>query len=91
MLVGGGGGGPLPTYVRILRNKIYTGAKRNDGYAGSISISRGYGWRIPRAQRPVIAHNVIGLLETPSRVCNGARMIGNTILRGKDCRGSQKR
>ena len=26
----------------------------------------------PRAQRPVIAHNVIGLLETPSRLCNGA-------------------
>lgn len=85
VLVGGGGGGPIPTYVRIERNKIYTGAPRADGYAGSISISRGYGWRIPPAQRPVIAHNVIGLLDTPSRLCNGARMIDNTILRGKDC------
>ena len=29
-----------PTYVRIEHNKIYTGATRRDGYAGSISISR---------------------------------------------------
>lgn len=85
VLVGGGSGGPIPTYVRIERNKIYTGAPRADGYAGSISISRGYGWRIPPAQRPVIAHNVIGLLDTPSRLCNGAKMFDNTILRGKDC------
>ena len=88
VLIGGGSGGPIPTYVRVEHNKIYTGATRRDGYAGSISISRGYGWRIPRAQRPVIAHNVIGLLKTPSRLCNGARMIDNTILRGQDCRKS---
>jgi len=85
VLVGGGSGGPIPTYVRIERNRIFTGAPRADGYAGSISISRGYGWRIPPTQRPVIAHNIIGLLETPSRLCNGAKMIDNTILRGKDC------
>ncbi len=85
ILVGGGSGGPIPTYVRIERNKIYTGATRNDGYAASISISRGYGWRIRPAARPVIAHNVIGLLETPSRLCNGARMIDNRILKGRDC------
>jgi hypothetical protein len=85
ILVGGSSGGPIPTYVRIERNKIYTGAKRGDGYAASISISNGYGWRIPRAKRPVIAHNVIGLMMTRSRLCNGARMIDNTILRGRDC------
>ena len=88
VLVGGGSGGPIPTYVRVEHNKIYTGATRRDGYAGSISISRGYGWRIPRPQRPVIAHNVIGLLKTPSRLCNGAKMIDNTILRGQDCQKS---
>jgi hypothetical protein len=88
VLIGGGSGGPIPTYVRVAHNRIYTGAARRDGYAGSISISRGYGWRIPRPQRPVIAHNVIGLLKTPSRLCNGARMIDNTILRGQDCRKS---
>jgi hypothetical protein len=85
VLIGGGSGGPIPTYVRIEHNKIYTGAARKDGYAASISISAGYGWRIARAKRPVIAHNVIGLLETPARLCNGARMIDNTILRGRDC------
>jgi hypothetical protein len=85
VLVGGSSGGPIPTYVRIEHNKIYTGAKRADGYAASISISAGYGWRIPRAQRPVIAHNVIGLLETPTRLCAGATMIDNTILRGTKC------
>jgi hypothetical protein len=85
VLVGGSSGGPIPTYVRIEHNKIYTGATRQDGYAASISISAGYGWRIPKPQRPVIAHNVIGLLETPSRLCNGAKLIDNVILRGTDC------
>ena len=85
VLIGGSSGGPIPRYVRIEHNKIYTGATRADGYAASISISAGYGWRIPRPQRPVIAHNVIGLLKTPSRLCNGAKLIDNTILRGTDC------
>lgn len=85
VLVGGSGGGAIPYYVRILRNKIYTGAKRLDGYAGSISISPGYRWRVPVDARPVVAHNVIGLLDTPVRLCGRARMIANTILRGKGC------
>jgi hypothetical protein len=85
VLVGGSSGGPIPTYVRIEHNKIYTGAPRVDGYAASISISAGYGWRIPRPRRPIIAHNVIGLMETTSRLCNGATLIDNTILRGTDC------
>jgi hypothetical protein len=85
VLIGGSSGGPIPTYVRIEHNKIYTGAPRADGYAASISISAGYGWRIPRPQRPLIAHNVIGLLETPARLCNGARLIDNVILRGSGC------
>jgi hypothetical protein len=85
VLVGGRSGGPIPTYVRIMHNKIYTGGKRSDGYEASISISAGYGWRIPRAQRPVIAHNVIGLMQTISRLCNGAKMFDNTILRGRAC------
>ena len=85
VLVGGSGGGPIPTFVRIVHNRIYTGARRTDGYAGSISISPGYGWRVPAGARPVIAHNVIGLLETPVRLCGRARMVANTILRGRGC------
>ncbi len=85
ILVGGSGGGPIPYYVRILNNRIYTGARRADGYEGSISISPGYHWRVPVGARPVIAHNVIGLLRTPGRLCGGAKMVANVILRGHDC------
>jgi hypothetical protein len=91
VLVGGNGGGPIPTFVRVVHNKIYTGAKRLDGYEGSISISLGYGWRVPVDARPLIAHNVLGLLETPTRVCNGAKMVANVILRGHGCRGGPSR
>lgn len=87
VLIGGGGGGPIPYFVRVVHNKIYTGAKRLDGYEGSISISRGYGWRVPASARPLIAHNVIGLLKTPSRLCNGAKLVANRILRGRGCGG----
>jgi len=85
VLVGGSGGGPIPQYVRIVDNKIYTGARRADGYAASISISPGYQWRVPVAARPLIERNVIGLLETTARLCGGARMVGNVVLRGRDC------
>ena len=71
--------------VRVEYNKIYAGAPRRDGYAGSISVSPEYLWRVPRWQRPLIAHNLIALLETPVNVCIGARLVDNTILRGKDC------
>jgi hypothetical protein len=89
VLVGGGGGGPIPSFVRVVHNKIYTGARRLDGFAGSIMISAGYWWRVPKEARPLIAHNVIGLLETPGRLCRGARMFDNTILRGRDCNQSR--
>lgn len=82
ILVGGNGGGPVPTFARIVHNRIYTGARRIDGYAASISISRAYLWRLPAAARPLIAHNVIGLLATRQPLCSGAKMIDNVILRG---------
>ena len=85
VIVGGVGGAPLPRLVRVEHNKIYAGARRRDGYAGSISVSQSYLWRVPRWQRPFIAHNLIALLETPVNVCIGARLVDNTILRGKDC------
>jgi len=82
VLVGGNGGGPVPTFTRIVHNRIYTGARRIDGYAASISISRAYLWRLPAAAKPLIAHNVIGLLATRQPLCSGARMIDNVILSG---------
>ena len=52
----------LPHYARIVNNTILTGARRRDGYAGSIRMSSRYG-RVPRWMRPVVANNVLGLLE----------------------------
>jgi hypothetical protein len=85
VIVGGVGGAPLPRLVRVEHNKIYAGARRRDGYAGSISVSQSYLWRVPRWERPLIAHNLLALLETPVNVCIGARLVDNTILRGRDC------
>jgi hypothetical protein len=85
VIVGGIGGAPLPRLVRVEHNKIYSGARRRDGYAGSISVSQSYLWSVRRAERPLFAHNIIALLRTPLNVCIGARMVDNTILRGKDC------
>jgi hypothetical protein len=85
VIVGGRGGAPLPRLVRVEYNKIYSGARRRDGYAASLSVDQSYLWRVRYAERPLIAHNIIGLMETPVNLCVGARMVDNTILRGKDC------
>jgi hypothetical protein len=45
---------------------------------------------VPRWKRPIVANNVIALLETPARVCNGSqRFISNVVIQGKTCWGSQ--
>jgi hypothetical protein len=75
----------LPRYVRIVNNTILTGARRIDGYAGSIRMSSLYG-RVPRSRRPVLANNVIGLLETEWPVCRAVQAsISNVVLRGAGC------
>lgn len=85
-IVVGAGPGPIPRFVKILHNRIYTGSKRKDGYEASIAVSPGYHWRVRPAARPLIAHNVIGLLETPVRLCQGSLMVANVILRGHRCK-----
>ena len=75
----------MPLYARILNNTILTGERRIDGYAGSIRMSSRYG-AVRRAQRPIVANNVIGLLETPGRVCGFAqRFVANLVVRGHGC------
>ena len=75
----------MPLYARILNNTILTGERRIDGYAGSIRMSTRYG-AVRRAQRPIVANNVIGLLETPGRVCGLAqRFVANLVVRGYGC------
>lgn len=75
----------LPHYARILNNTILTGWLRRDGYAGSLRMSSRYGG-VPRHKRPVVANNVIALLETPGRVCLAARQFSNNVVvRGRTC------
>ena len=46
-------------------------------------------WRLQRRKRPLLANNVIGLLEDPHYVCSVAReAVSNVVLRGVACRGS---
>ena len=75
----------LPHYAKILNNTILTGYRRRDGYAGSLRMSSRYGG-VQRWKRPVVANNVIGLLETPGRVCLAARQfLANVVVRGRGC------
>jgi hypothetical protein len=85
IVVGSNASRRLPHHAKIVNNTILTGARRRDGYSGSIRMSSRYG-AVPRWKRPIIANNVIGVLETPARVCNGAqRFVGNLVVRGRSC------
>jgi Right handed beta helix region len=75
----------LPHYVKVVNNTILTGARRKDGYEGSIRMSSRYS-TVKRWMRPIIANNIIGLLEMPARVCNGAqRFVANLVIQGRGC------
>jgi hypothetical protein len=85
LIVGSAGTGPVPRYVRIVNNTILTGSRRSDGYAGSLRMSSRYGG-LPKRVRPIVANNVIGVLERPNRVCSTARLAAsNVIVRGSAC------
>jgi len=88
MVVGSQRSQRMPLYARIVNNTILTGYRRRDGYAGSIRMSSRYG-AVRRWQRPIVANNVIGLLETAGRVCGFAqRFIGNLVIEGRGCSSS---
>ncbi|MEA2207295.1 MAG: hypothetical protein QOE77_4071 [Blastocatellia bacterium] len=88
IVIGSNASRRLPHYAKVVNNTILTGTRRKDGYAGSIRMSSRYG-SVPRWKRPIVVNNVIGLLETPARVCNGAqRFINNLIVLGQGCSSS---
>jgi hypothetical protein len=90
IIVGSKGSKRVPRRVRIVNNTILTGARRIDGYAGSIRMSGRY-WSLQRRKRPVLANNVIGLVEVPHHVCSVARAaVSNVVLRGIRCIGSNR-
>jgi hypothetical protein len=75
----------LPYYTKITNNTILTGYRRRDGYEGSIRMSSKYGG-IRRWKRPIVANNVIALLQTSWRVCGAAqRFMRNVVMEGKNC------
>ena len=90
IIVGSKGSKRVPRRVRIVNNTILTGARRIDGYAGSIRMSGVY-WGMQERRRPLLANNVIGLVELPHHVCSVARAaVSNVVLRGVACRGANR-
>ncbi len=88
MIIGSRHSKRVPRHVAVINNTILTGARRIDGYAGSIRMSGVY-WTLERSKRPLLQNNVIALLEDPHYVCTVARAaVANVILRGTACRGS---
>jgi hypothetical protein len=88
IIVGSKGSKRVPLRVSIVNNTILTGARRIDGYAGSIRMSSVY-WSLLRRKRPLLANNVIGLIEVPHHVCSVVRRaVSNVVLRGVACRGA---
>src|SRR5918999_185490 len=85
IVIGSNASRRLPHHAKVINNTILTGTRRRDGYAGSIRMSSRYS-RVPRWKRPIVANNVIALLEQPARVCNGSqRFLNNLVLHGRDC------
>ncbi len=90
LIIGSRGFRRVPQHVAVINNTILTGARRIDGYAGSIRMSGVY-WGLQPRKRPLLANNVIGLLEDPHHVCSVARAaVSNVVLRGTACRGSNR-
>lgn len=87
IIIGSKGTTRVPRRVRVVNNTILTGARRVDGYAGSIRMSGVY-WKLQQRKRPLLANNVIGLVEDPHHVCSVARTaVSNVVLRGSRCLG----
>ena len=88
VIVGSRGTRRVPHDVKIVNNTILTGARRRDGYEGSIRFSSLYGG-VPRRLRPVVANNVIALLGQQWPVCDAARVFAaNVVLHGQACTSS---
>jgi hypothetical protein len=74
----------------VLNNTILTGARRRDGYAGSIRMSSKYGSVLVR-KRPIVANNVIALLAKRAHICSAARLFAhNLVIHGTSCSASDQ-
>jgi hypothetical protein len=85
IVMGSRGFARVPHRVWIVNNTILSGARRIDGYRGSIRMSTAYG-AVPKRDRPVVANNVIALLAVPHHVCEEVQHSArNVVLVGRGC------
>ena len=90
IIVGSAESKRLPHYAKVVNNTILTGARRRDGYAGSIRMSSKYG-SVLRRKRPIVANNVIGLLKKRAHICSAARLFArNVVIDGTSCSTSDR-
>jgi hypothetical protein len=90
LIVGSAYSRELPLDVTIANNTILTGARRSDGFAGSLRMSSVYGG-LPKHVRPIVANNVIGLLADRWPVCHAARaFVANVVARGRPCSATDR-
>ncbi|HET8741514.1 MAG TPA: right-handed parallel beta-helix repeat-containing protein [Gaiella sp.] len=90
IIVGSAASKRLPHYAKVLNNTILTGARRRDGYAGSIRMSSKYG-SVLRRKRPIVANNVIALLAKRAHICSAARLFThNVMIHGTSCSATDR-
>jgi hypothetical protein len=90
VVIGSNASRRLPHHAKVVNNTILTGTRRRDGYAGSIRMSSRYGG-VPLTDRPILANNVIGLLEVRKHVCSAVRRsVSNVVLHGQRCSSSDR-
>ena len=90
IIVGSAASKRLPLYAKVVNNTILTGARRRDGYAGSIRMSSKYG-SVLRRKRPIVANNVIALLRTRKHICSAAQLFArNIVIDGTTCSASDR-
>src|SRR5918911_2273955 len=72
----------------MVNNTIPPGARRSDGYVGSLRMSSRY-MTLPRRERPLLANNVLGVLASPWPVCRVVQgSVANVVVEGEPCSGS---
>jgi hypothetical protein len=90
IIVGSARSTRLPHYAKIVNNTILTGARRRDGYEGSIRMSSKYG-SVLRRKRPIVVNNVIAVLEKRRHICSASRLFAyNVVLAGTGCSDSDR-
>jgi hypothetical protein len=90
IVIGSAASTRLPLYAKVVNNTILTGARRRDGYAGSIRMSSKYG-SVLRRKRPIFANNVIALLEKRAHICSAARLFThNVVITGTGCAATDR-